>query len=153
MSEINQSAIQIMSDLKTVQCIMKRRMHNYFRDLELTAPQGMLMLMVSHHNSLKISEISEKMGLSNSTVSGIIDRLESQGYVQRVRSKADRRIVNVTITEKMKTKVDQHENILDTVMTEALMTISDKELHQVSEGMKLLSEILLRTNEGENNPC
>lgn len=153
MNEINQSAIQIMNDLKTIQCIMKRRMHNYFRDLDLTAPQGMLVLMVGHHNSLKITEISEKMGLSNSTVSGIIDRLESQGYVQRVRSKEDRRIVNVTITENMKTKVNQHENILDTVMSDALMTISDKELQQISEGMKLLSEILLRTNEGESNPC
>lgn len=153
MSETSQFAITIMSELKIIQHILKARMHNHFKDMELTAPQGMLVFMVSRHKTLKITDISEKMGLSNSTVSGIVDRLESQGYVKRERSKEDRRVVYVTVTEEMMKRVKMHENIMDTIMVEALQNASEDEMKQVASGLSLLSEILQKTHKGEMNQC
>ncbi len=152
MSDIQQTAVQIMKDFKAVQCSMKRRMQKYFKELELSVPQGMLLFMVSRHGSIKISDISEKLGLSNSTVSGIVDRLERQGYVERIRTPEDRRIVNVAVTGKIKKRIALHENVFESFLTEALMKISEKELYQVSEGMKILSEILVN-NKGEDTLC
>jgi len=153
MNEMRQVSVEITRNLKNIQHIMKNRLHNHFKSMELTAPQGMLVFMVSHHGQLKITEISEKMGLSNSTVSGIVDRLESQGYVERLRSKEDRRVVYVTTTPKMKEQVMFHENMLESIMEEALKQASEAELQQIVSGLELLNEILMKTHKGEINPC
>ena len=66
--------------------MLKHSMGQHFNPMNLTGPQGMMMGILSHDGEMKISDLSEKIGLSNSTVSGIIDRLEKQGLVERTRS-------------------------------------------------------------------
>lgn len=53
---------------------------------------------VSVSGSMTIGEISKKVGLSQATVTEIIDRLERKELVARERSTADRRRVNVSLT-------------------------------------------------------
>ena len=137
---------EILVNLKSVQHNMKSKMHDHFKEMELTAPQGMLLFMVSKHGMLKITEISEKMGLSNSTVSGIVDRLESQGLVERQRSKADRRVVNVVVTNRMKEKLKCHDTILESIMTEALSHADKDQIELVHAGITMLSQLLNRAN-------
>lgn len=151
MSDTINPVYEILMNLKHIQHEMKNRMHNHFKDMELTAPQGMLVFMVNKHGSLKITEISEKLGLSNSTVSGIVDRLEAQGLVNRIRSEQDRRVVNVSVTETMKDKLMSHENILDKIMTEALSNATVEELSTVASGLSILSNLLQKANEGDVN--
>jgi len=141
----------ILVDLKSIQQTLKKRMHNHFKEMALTAPQGMMVMILERHGSLKISEISEKVGLSNSTVSGIVDRLEAQGLVERVRSEKDRRVVNVSNTQLMKDKLVTHDDAMNMIMQNALDIASEEELETVAGGLKILSELLRRTNEGETN--
>jgi DNA-binding MarR family transcriptional regulator len=49
---------------------------------------------------LSLSELSERIRAQNSTVTGIIDRMEREGLVVRARSKDDRRVVHIKLTEK-----------------------------------------------------
>jgi DNA-binding MarR family transcriptional regulator len=49
---------------------------------------------------LSLSELSDKIRAQNSTVTGIIDRMEREGLVLRVRSTEDRRVVRIHLTEK-----------------------------------------------------
>lgn len=135
----------ILTNLKEIQHEIKNQMHSYFKELSLTGPQGMVVLMVNKHKSLKISEISHKIGLSNSTVSGIIDRLEQQDCVKRVRSDKDRRVVNVTLTDNMKAKLLTHDKVLDGFMTLALDHGTDKELEEIAQGLSILNKLLNKT--------
>ncbi len=100
---------EILKNLKTVQQALKHQIHGHFKSLNMTAPQGMMIFMLAKTGPLKISEISEKMSLSNSTVSGIVDRLEKTGYVRRERSEKDRRVVRVVLTDEVKNKAEAHE--------------------------------------------
>jgi len=135
---------KILVNLKSVQHEIKSNTHQHFKEMNITAPQGMLLYMLGRHGSLKITKISEKMGLSNSTVSGIVDRLESQGFVKRVRSESDRRVVNVEINDAVKEKLNCHESILEEIMTEAIYVASEEELSTVASGLDMLSELLQR---------
>ncbi|MDT3699760.1 MAG: MarR family transcriptional regulator [Thermincola sp.] len=45
-----------------------------------------------------LSELCEKMGLSASTITGLVDRLERDNYVRRSRESSDRRVVRVFLT-------------------------------------------------------
>jgi DNA-binding MarR family transcriptional regulator len=101
MNEIS-DGLRIIRLLRYVMDTMKQNVEQHFNQLQLTGPQGILLGILSQHSKMKISELSEKLGLSNSTVSGIIDRLEKQNLVERIRSDEDRRVVYASVTEDAK---------------------------------------------------
>lgn len=91
-------SIEVSKLFQEVICLLKHSMSKIFEDTDITPTQGMVIRILSNNNKMKISELSSKLGLSNSTVSGIIDRLEKQGMVQRERSIEDKRVVYVNIS-------------------------------------------------------
>ncbi len=70
------------------------------KDTNLTVPQVLVCRCIKDEPQM-VSSISETVKLANSTVSSIIDRLEKNGYVTRIRDSKDRRIVWVAGTEKL----------------------------------------------------
>ena len=55
-----------------------------------TGPQLTVVKMLHHLGDLSLSALSDRIRAGNSTVSGIIDRMEREDLVRRVRSKEDR---------------------------------------------------------------
>lgn len=64
----------------------------------LTGPQLAVVKMLEPVGSLSLSELSGLIRARNSTVTGIIDRMEREGLVQRRRSDADRRVIHIVLT-------------------------------------------------------
>jgi DNA-binding MarR family transcriptional regulator len=65
----------------------------------ITAAQLQLLKLLEKQGDLTHSDISERMYLRGSTVSGIIDRLEKRALVRRKRSRVDRRLVSVGLSD------------------------------------------------------
>jgi len=63
----------------------------------LTIPQVVLLREIQRNERLSSGELAKLASLSNATVTGIIDRLESRGFVRRVRGENDRRQVFIEI--------------------------------------------------------
>ena len=57
-----------------------------------------MLTVLGEEGPLPISTLAERTGSANSTVSGIVDRLEKLGLARRERSGADRRVIYVTAT-------------------------------------------------------
>jgi DNA-binding MarR family transcriptional regulator len=70
------------------------------RRADLTGPQLTVVKLLEQIGDLSLSSLSEKIRAQNSTVTGIIDRMEREGLVTRERSKEDRRVVYIRLTEK-----------------------------------------------------
>ncbi len=70
------------------------------RARNLTGPQLTVVKMLHHLGDLNLSELSDRIRAKNSTVSGIIDRMEREELVRRVRSREDRRVVHIRLTER-----------------------------------------------------
>jgi DNA-binding MarR family transcriptional regulator len=70
------------------------------RRANLTGPQLTVVKLLEHLGSLSLTELSEKIRSQNSTVTGIIDRMEREGLVSRARSQEDRRVVHIHLTDK-----------------------------------------------------
>lgn len=68
------------------------------RKHDLTGPQLTVIKLLSGIGDLSLTELSESMQTKNSTVTGIIDRMEAAGLVRRVRSETDRRVVMIRLT-------------------------------------------------------
>lgn len=66
----------------------------------LTPPQLHAVMWLGTDERLTMGEVAQRVGVTEKTVTGIVDRLEAQDYVRRVRDSADRRVVQVELTEK-----------------------------------------------------
>jgi DNA-binding MarR family transcriptional regulator len=63
-------------------------------------PQFFLLAYLSSEDYLTMSDIAKKMGHSTAAATGLVDRLEKLGYVERVHAAEDRRKIMVRITQK-----------------------------------------------------
>ncbi len=63
-------------------------------------PQFFLLAYLSSEDYLTMSDIAKKMGHSTAAATGLVDRLEKLGYVERVHAAEDRRKIMVRITHK-----------------------------------------------------
>ena len=78
----------------------RRITKEFARRVDLTGPQLTVIKMLEGIGDLSLSELSEKIRAQNSTVTGIIDRMEREGLVLRARSTEDRRVVKIKLTDK-----------------------------------------------------
>ncbi len=68
------------------------------KDLEITYPQYLVMLVLWERDGLTVGEIAERVFLDSPTVTPLLKRLEVAGLVSRDRSPQDERQVLITLT-------------------------------------------------------
>lgn len=66
----------------------------------LTAVQGMVMNFLGQKDEDTASELGKRTGLDSATLTGILDRLEAAGLMERKRHPEDRRAIRVCLTKK-----------------------------------------------------
>ncbi|MEY9852556.1 DNA-binding MarR family transcriptional regulator [Leifsonia sp. EB41] len=66
--------------------------------LNLTHPQYLVMLALWEREPRSVKELSDALQLEPATLSPLLKRLEANGYVERRRSSADERALEVTLT-------------------------------------------------------
>lgn len=91
---------------------------------------------------MKISELSSKLGLSNSTVSGIIDRLEKQEMVERARSKEDKRVVYVSLSPKSEEMRQDFHKRAEENIENILNKGTPEDLDKIIDGLNTLKTLL-----------
>ena len=143
MQEIRKS-IEVIKVLKNLMDTIKQNMHEQFKEMRVTGPQGMLMGTLVHNGKMKISDLSEMLALSNSTVSGILDRLEKQGFVERTRSDEDRRVVYVNVTDEFKKHKQEHFKEIEKKLESMMNKATPEELEIIFEGIDTLQKVIAR---------
>ncbi len=69
------------------------------KDLGITYPQYLVMLVLWEHGTLPVKALGERLRLDSGTLSPLLKRLETAGLVHRERSARDERSVEVRLTE------------------------------------------------------
>ena len=72
-------------------------------DIEINSAQGRIMFALWQADSISINELAKKTQLKKSTLTSMLDRLETMGYVKRQRCRKDRRKILIKRTKKDKT--------------------------------------------------
>lgn len=67
--------------------------------LGLTYPQYVTMMALWERDGVKVGELGERLHLDSATLTPLLKRLESRGYLHRQRSAEDERAVIVTLTD------------------------------------------------------
>ena len=80
-----------MAELK---CIGSERLVR----LGISMAQLHIMHLLERHGEMPMSRLAEMLDVSLSNATGLIDRMEERGFVERIRVPSDRRIVIVRVT-------------------------------------------------------
>lgn len=65
----------------------------------LTGPQSLVLRLLIKEGALSSADLSRQMYVTPSNITGIIDRLEKKGYVERISKPGDRRVALINLTE------------------------------------------------------
>lgn len=74
--------------------------NKWLREKHVTFTQSKAILFLNGKDAQTLSQLSNALSRTRCTVTGLVDRLESKGLVRRKRSRKDRRLVYVSLTDK-----------------------------------------------------
>jgi len=112
------------------------------RETGLTSPQLWAIKVIAESAPIKVSELARRMYLHPATVVGILDRLEGRELVLRTRSKEDRRVVEIDLTEQGRELLTNSPEVAQGLLVKGLETLPKEKLFQLDEGLKSLVRIL-----------
>jgi DNA-binding MarR family transcriptional regulator len=96
----------------------------------LTHPQYLVMLALWEESPLSVKQLSRLLQLDPGTLSPLLKRLESSGFVRRERDRRDERSLAVTLTESGRALRAEAEKIPPAIIDRLGMTIPElEELH------------------------
>ncbi len=108
----------------------------------ITGPQLWAIKIIGDMSPVKVSDIARRMYIHPATAVGILDRLESRKLVKRIRSKDDRRVVTVTLTDEGKKLVMKSPEVAQGLLVKGLEVLSLGRLQEIYSALEELVHIL-----------
>ncbi len=109
-----------------------------FLEIDVTMPQAKLLYLLGAAGDLHMSELVHRLGVSLSTVSGLVDRIVDHGLATRREDTADRRQVVVGLTAAGSEFIDHFRELNARHMRELLALMSDFDLALLRDALAAL---------------
>jgi DNA-binding MarR family transcriptional regulator len=116
-----------------------------FLEIDVTMPQAKLLYLLGASGDLHMSEIVHRLGVSLSTVSGLVDRIVDHGLATRRDDPADRRQVVVGLTPAGTAFIDRFRELNARQMRQLLEDLDDTDLALVREALIALDRAASRS--------
>ncbi len=106
----------------------------------LSAHQASVLDHLDELEGTSLLELARHMGVTASTMSLMVDRLERGGYVRRERSREDGRRVDVRLT-RAGVRIKQQQNVLEPELVSAMLErLEPARRREALSGLELLAE-------------
>lgn len=76
-----------------------KKYHTPLKDIDLTYPQYITMMVLWEEGEVSVKELGKRLYLDSGTLTPLLKKLESKGYITRQRSSTDERVLIVSMTE------------------------------------------------------
>lgn len=109
-------------------------------EVEVSAHQARILRQLDHEDPTMVGELAQFFGVTPSTMSLNLKRLEEAGCVRRTRDPDDRRVMNVRLTETGH-RVKEASSIVDSARVDALLqSLRAEERGRAVDGLRILLE-------------
>ena len=142
----DQTADILRSYLRVTQHL-SQQFREHFGQFNLTFPQAMVLTVLGEEGTMPISALAERTGSANSTISGVVDRLEKLGLAKRVRSTQDRRVIFVEATPRYQKLKEQALDSVNDYFSTLVQGISPKEREEILRALTTLDKVLTAEKE------
>lgn len=132
--------IRIEENLRRVCYKIKKKGREILNDVDITPPQFEALQYLRNEENLTIGELSSRMYLACSTVTDLLDRMERNELVRRVKDENDRRIVRIVVLQKghdlIKRVMENRINYVESILSQLDETVIDA----IDEGFRIFNE-------------
>lgn len=109
-------------------------------ELNLTSVQAMILGFLDNEDQITSSELGKRAELDSATLTGILDRLETAGYIERKGNPDDRRSIHIHLTQKGKAMGREATRVIAAANIEFLQVLTEKQkrdLHGIIQTLRL----------------
>lgn len=148
---------EIVNELLGVLQQIKRGHHGTMpkipiRKSEMFTLMNIGTLMKKYPDGVKLGSLSRALNLAPPTVTPMINTLEENGFIERVGSKEDRRVVYIRLTEMGQTFLDEKENHFKSNVTQLVNYLGEEDSKAFIRIVRKSAEFFNQmTNENEEN--
>jgi Transcriptional regulators len=135
-------SMKVAKLLQEVMLLFRHKVTKGVENTGITPLQMMVMGIISKEKTLKITELSSKLNLSNSTVSGIVDKMEKLGMIERTRSEVDRRVVYVSMSPSFTEMHQAFHKRFEEIIAQSIDKSTPEELNKILDGLEILKRLL-----------
>ena len=107
--DIVRQAADTVAQVRTLWRELFRNPFSEAQEHGLTGPQVTLLATLVSRGPMALTELSRALGMSHSTASGIVDRLQARGLIERTQDPDDRRRSVLRVTERVRQYVGKLE--------------------------------------------
>jgi DNA-binding MarR family transcriptional regulator len=108
----------------------------------LTGPQLIVLRELERSGQVPIGSLARRVSLSQATVTGIVERLEKRGLVERTRDHSDRRRVLVQSTKEGREVSENAPSVLQERFAEELLRLADWEQNLILSSLQRVSAMM-----------
>lgn len=140
---LTQTAAEIETTVRVLHRLLRRPFDTDIAGSGLTVPQVNTLEELANEDGLSLKELSRRLALSHSTVSGIIDRLEKRELVRRVTDERDRRYSCIMLSPNVRAYLREAvPSRRFAPLLSALQDASPEVRHTVLVGLRTLKELM-----------
>ena len=102
----------------------------------------MLQILSSlwHEQGITQQVLAERTAKDKACLTNLMNNLEKKGYVERIRTEADRRVVRIALTSKGRKALEQHERFYFDLVEEACRDMDDREKKIFIQSLENMSQ-------------
>lgn len=133
-------AFEITMLIKEIYSEVMRKVGSGLLESGLTHQQIMIIRLIAHNQKkeINISDICREMALTKGTVSGIVQRLELAGYVEKIKHVEDKRNTYVIFSEKGMAFSREFRETINNSFQSVFMDFAVEELEETKKNLKNL---------------
>lgn len=135
-----ESVASMEKELRYISHLIKQKGREILSNYTITPPQFVALQWLHESGDMTIGDLSNKMYLAFSTTTDLVDRMEKNELVQRVRDEQDRRVVRIHL-------LPEGERIIQEVIKKRQNYLRDLlqefEVDEAQELLKLLKKLHL----------
>ncbi|WP_373892992.1 MarR family winged helix-turn-helix transcriptional regulator [Virgibacillus natechei] len=142
-----EAIVDVEKRLRYIAGIIKQNGRKILNNYPITSPQFVAIQWLMDEGDLTIGELSKRISLAFSTTTDLVDRMEKNQLVERVRDLNDRRVVRIHVLDKGKTIIREVIAKRQEYLGEVLDKFSDEQTKTLSGLLAFLYEEMKSVNE------
>lgn len=130
----------IEKELRYISAIIKQKGREILSNYKITPPQFIALQWLFEEGDMTIGELSNKMYLAFSTTTDLVDRMEKNNLVQRVKDPNDRRVVRIHLLDEGERIIDECIQKRQLYLKEVLVNFSHEEVQLLEKNLTKLHQ-------------
>ena len=135
---VNDYLVSVFNDILTIEESELKK--SQFKDLSITEMHT--IEAIGMYKKKTTSEVAKELSITVGTLTTAINKLVKKGYVERIRSEDDRRVVKLGLTKKGKLLFRVHQHFHREMVKNILEGMATEEQHALLDALKNLHDFL-----------